>query len=327
MSTVLDVKNLTTNFYSRIGVCHAVNDVSFTLKKRRVLGLVGESGCGKTVTSLSIMKLIPSPPGKIESGSVLFNGEDILKKNQRELREIRGKEISMIFQDPMTSLDPVFTIGLQMKETMSRHLNLTKAEQYERIVDILNIVRIPNPKRIIYEYPYQLSGGMKQRVMIAIALSCRPQILIADEPTTALDVTIQAQILDLLEDLIEKIGMSIIIITHDLGVVAEVADTVAVMYAGQIIEYCSIQDVFLKPLHPYTQGLLSAIPTLEAGRKRLSTIKGSVPDLREEIVLCSFLPRCTKKIPICSQESITLFPVKKNHLVRCHLLESEKMEN
>jgi peptide/nickel transport system ATP-binding protein len=317
--TILEVRNLVTRFSSRTGVVHAVRDVSFSLAQGEVLGLVGESGCGKTVTSLSLIRLIPTPPGKIVQGEVLLEGEDLLKKNNRALREIRGSRVSMIFQDPMTSLDPVFPVGMQIGESLRTHLNLGGRERQQRILEILETVRIANPQRIAGAYSYQLSGGMRQRVMIAIALACNPHILLADEPTTALDVTIQAEIIDLLRDMVAQRRMSVILITHNLGVISEIADRVAVMYAGQIVEYCSVKEIFTEPLHPYTRGLLAAIPRINSTGGRLSTIEGAVPDMRDPPATCSFLPRCSRRIDRCSREPVSLLPVSGAHHVRCHL--------
>jgi peptide/nickel transport system ATP-binding protein len=316
---ILEVRNLVTHFRSRLGVVQAVRDVSFSLGEGEVLGLVGESGCGKTVTSLSLIRLIPTPPGRIVGGEVILQGDDLLTKSPRELRDVRGSRISMVFQDPMTSLDPVFPIGSQISESLRAHLDLSSREREQRVMEILQDVKIANPQRVARSYSYQLSGGMRQRVMIGMALACDPRILLADEPTTALDVTIQAEIIDLLRDMVEQRRMSIILITHNLGVISEIADRVAVMYAGQIVEYCSVKDVFTDPLHPYTQGLLAAIPRIHSTGGRLATIDGSVPDMRDPPATCSFLPRCARRIGACSRQPVSLLPAGAEHLVRCHL--------
>ncbi len=295
---ILDVKNLETTFFTEGGAVRAVDDVSFSVYKGKTLGLVGESGCGKSVTSLSIMRLIPNPPGRITRGEILYQGRDLLKVSAEEMRKIRGNEISMIFQEPMTSLNPVFTIGNQMMEAITLHQDLSKSAARDKAIEMLQLVGIPAPEKRIVDYPHQLSGGMRQRVMIAMALSCNPNVLIADEPTTALDVTIQAQILDLLRDLQQKVGMALILITHDLGVVAEMADEVCVMYAGRVAERAPVREIFKNPRHPYTRGLLNSIPTLsmdptgKVKKKRLETIPGIVPSLLELPRGCRFQERC-----------------------------------
>jgi len=275
---LIEVKNLKTYFYTDDGVSKAVNGVDFEIFRGETFGVVGESGCGKSVTSLSIMRLIQEPPGKIINGEILFNGEDLLKLNQKRIRSIRGNEISMIFQEPMTSLDPVFTIGDQISEAIVNHKKVTKKVAMEQSVEILKKVGIPLVEQRINEYPHQLSGGMRQRVMIAMAISCEPQLLIADEPTTALDVTIQAQILDLMNDLQKKFNMSIMMITHDMGVIAEISDRVAVMYSGKIVEYTDTKTLFSDPKHPYTWGLMNSIPRMDKEEKRLITIPGVIPN-------------------------------------------------
>lgn len=324
---ILEVKNLKTTFKTEDGVICAVDDVSFSVAPGKTLGIVGESGCGKSVTSLSIMRLIPNPPGKIENGEILYKGKNLLEFSPQEMRKIRGNEISMIFQEPMTSLNPVFTIGNQICEAIELHQKLSKSEAIEKAVEMLKLVGIPSPEKRINDYPHQLSGGMRQRVMIAMALSCNPQVLIADEPTTALDVTIQAQILDLLKGLQNKVGMAIILITHDLGVVAEVCDDVLVMYAGKVVEQGNVDEIFSKPKHPYTRGLLNSIPTLSkdpTGRikkNRLETIPGIVPSLLNLPVGCRFQDRCTFVTEECKQSEPNLRAVGtrtgSNHQIRC----------
>ena len=259
---LLEVKNLKTYFYTDEGVVKSVDDVSFDVEKGKTLGIVGESGCGKSITSLSIMQLVETPPGKIVGGEIIYQGENLLEKNKDQMRKIRGGEIAMIFQEPMTSLNPVFTVGKQIMEALRLHTDLDKEKAKERAIEMLKLVKIPLPEKRFNEYPHQLSGGMRQRVMIAMALSCNPKLLICDEPTTALDVTIQAQILDLINELKEKLGTSVMMITHDLGVIAEVADDVMVMYAGKVVEYGSADDIFESPKHPYTSGLMNCIPKL-----------------------------------------------------------------
>lgn len=318
---LLDVKDLRTYFYTHAGVVKAVEGVSFSIGKEETFGLVGESGCGKSVTALSIMRLIPWPPGKIVSGEIYLNGDDLLKKSENEMQKVRGKEISMIFQEPMTSLDPVFTIGNELMEVIQLHQGLEKKEATRKAIEMLKIVGIPEPERRIKEYPHQLSGGMRQRVMIAMALSCNPQLLIADEPTTALDVTIQAQILRLMNRLKEEFSASVLLITHDLGVIAEQCKDVAVMYAGEIVEQGSVEMIFEKPFHPYTVGLNNAIPRLDADIERLQIIEGTVPDLIEIPTGCRFHPRCPYVMKICEEEHPMLIEREKGHYARCYLEE------
>ncbi len=289
---LLEVDALKTYFHTDEGVVRAVDGVTFHLDEGETLGLVGESGCGKSVTSLSILRLIPTPPGEIAGGAIRFNGANLLDLDESEMRRIRGNEISMIFQEPMTSLNPVFTCGFQIIEAIQLHQGLSKTAARERAVEMLRVVGIPSPEQRVDEYPHQLSGGMRQRVMIAMALSCNPSLLIADEPTTALDVTIQAQILELIARLRREFGMAVLIITHDLGVVAEVADRVAVMYAGKIVEYGDTRQIFGEPRHPYTQGLLASIPTLGREVERLQVIPGNVPNPTQFPSGCKFHPRC-----------------------------------
>jgi oligopeptide transport system ATP-binding protein len=315
---ILDVQGLETTFKTPAGVVHAVNGVSFNLKEGETLGVVGESGCGKSVTMLSLLRLIPSPPGKIVNGKGLFLGRDLLKMTNEEIRHIRGAQISMIFQDPMTSLNPVLTVGLQLEEPLMLHLGMSREQSRERAAELLNMVGIPNAKDRLGDYPHQFSGGMRQRVMIAMALSCSPQIVIADEPTTALDVTIQAQIMDLVRRLRDELGMAIIWITHDLGVVAGLAQRVLVMYGGYIIEEATVSELFANPQHPYTLGLLGSLPRVdEKGHHRLVSIDGSPPVLYEKPNYCPFAPRCKYAVERCWKENPPLMPVSPDHRVAC----------
>jgi oligopeptide/dipeptide ABC transporter ATP-binding protein len=323
MSDLLRVRDLTTRFSTHEGTVHAVEGVSFTIEKGKTLGLVGESGCGKSVTALSIMRLIPTPPGRIVGGEVIFEGQNLLQYGERRMRGIRGEKISMIFQEPMTSLDPVFSIGHEIMETVRLHQGLRRTRAKKQAVEALRTVGIPDPERRITSYPHELSGGMRQRAMIAMALSCNPSLLIADEPTTALDVTIQAQILRLIDDLKQKFGTSVLLITHDLGVVAEMCDFVAVMYAGHIIEYTDVLTLFEKPLHPYTVGLNRSIPRLDIETERLDTIQGLVPSLVDLPAGCPFHPRCSKVMPVCRKTMPRLLATEKKHLVMCHLYGEE----
>lgn len=323
---ILQVKNLKTYFHTEAGLVKAVNDVSFDVEKGKTLGVVGESGCGKSMTSLSIMRLIEKP-GRIEGGEILLDGEDIVKMSEDEMRKIRGKKIAMIFQEPMTSLNPVFTIGQQLIEALLLHENMTKKEAKERAIEMLKLVKIPLAERRFDEYPHQLSGGMRQRVMIAMALCCNPELLICDEPTTALDVTIQAQILDLINELKEKTGTSVMMITHDLGVIAEVADDVMVMYAGQVVEKASCDQIFDQPLHPYTDGLMKCIPKLDDDdTKELSVIKGMVPSFDDMPAGCTFCPRCPEAREICRCKMPDLVDVD-GRKVRCFKYTKEWEEN
>tara|TARA_A100001015_G_scaffold277059_1_gene335878 strand:+ start:388 stop:1362 length:975 start_codon:yes stop_codon:yes gene_type:complete len=317
---ILQIKNLKTYFHTDNGIAHAVDNVSFNLNSGETLGIVGESGCGKSVTSLSIMKLIDQPPGFYESGEILYKNQNILTMSENELRGIRGNKISMIFQEPMTSLNPVFTIGNQIIEVVQLHQKLNYDSSRKKAIEMLDLVGIPAPDQRIDEYPHQLSGGMRQRVMIAIALSCNPEILIADEPTTALDVTIQAQILDLIQQLQNELDLAVIMITHDLGVIAEVCDRVLVMYAGQIVENGKIREIFKSPKHPYTQGLMKSIPVIgENKNKELFNIKGLVPNATEFPSGCHFNPRCEIRTDKCSKDlpMLEALPNNENHLVRC----------
>lgn len=308
---LLEVHHLKTYFYTRGGVVKAVNDVSFAIKVRETLGVVGESGCGKSVTALSVMRLIANPPGKIVDGHITFHGEDLLAKSTEELSDIRGKQISMIFQDPMTSLNPVFTVGYQIAETVKCHRkDVTNDQAWKRAVEMLGLVHIPDAKRRAKSYPHEFSGGMRQRVMIAIALACNPQLLIADEPTTALDVTTQAQVLELLKGLSQQLGTAVMLITHDLGVVAGTCQHVNVMYAGHIIESGPVKHIFATPAHLYTMGLLQSIPRLDAQAKtRLTAIPGQPPDLIQPLVGCPYAARCPKVQARCHNERPELMPV------------------
>ena len=319
---LLEVKNLKTYFYTEDGVVRAVDGVSFEVYPGEVLGLVGESGCGKSVTSLSIMRLI-SKPGRIDQGEILLDGENLLKLPEDEMIKVRGNRISMIFQQPQTALNPVFKVGDQLAEVLDVHQDLGKDAGWKRAVALLKMVGVPDPERRAEAYPHELSGGMAQRVMIAMALACVPELLIADEPTTALDVTIQAQILDLMRDLRREMGTSVILITHDLGVVAEMAERVAVMYAGEIVEQTDVNTLFDQPLHPYTQGLIGSIPILGEIKERLDVIPGSVPNLVNLPPGCRFAPRCQARFKygctICAEVKPELEEVRPGHLVRCWL--------
>jgi oligopeptide transport system ATP-binding protein len=318
MSALLEVKGLKTRFFTQDGVVNAVNGITYTLEEGGTLGIVGESGCGKSVSVLSIMRLIPDPPGKIVGGEVLFEGRDLLKMKSDEVRQIRGNKIAMIFQDPMTSLNPVLTIGRQVSESLELHLGMNKKQSRQRTVELLELVGIPEATDRVDDYPHQFSGGMRQRVMIAMGLSCNPQILIADEPTTALDVTIQAQIVDLIKRLRDEIGMAIIWITHDLGVIAGLAEDVIVMYAGFIIESASVKDLYGDPRHPYTIGLLGSLPRLDAStREKLVSIEGLPPDLIALPKGCPFAARCEYVLDKCLEENPTLEPVGPGHYIAC----------
>ena len=323
---LLEVKNLQTYFFTDDGVAKAVDDVSYSVEKKQTLGVVGESGCGKSVTALSIMRLIPSPPGKTVGGQILFEGRDLLKIAEDEMRHIRGNKIGMIFQEPMTSLNPVFTIGNQIEESILLHQKVTKEQAKELAIDMLKKVGIPAPEQRYREYPHQLSGGMRQRVMIAIALSCNPAVLIADEPTTALDVTVQAQILELIKELQNSLGMGVILITHDLGVIAETADNVAVMYASHIVEYSNADEIYYNPLHPYTVGLLGSIPKLNIESDRLMTIDGTVPPPTSYPVGCNFASRCSFASPVCLSAEPPLVEVEPGHQVACYHWDEVKVK-
>ena len=317
LEPLLDVRGLVTEFHSSEGVFKAVDGVSFSVARGETLGIVGESGCGKSVTSLSVMGLIPRPPGKIPAGEIVFEGRDLLTLSSRQMRDVRGNDISMIFQEPMTSLNPVYTVGQQIMEGILLHEDISEAEARERAIEMLRLVRIPSPEGRVDDYPHQMSGGMRQRVMIAMALACNPKLLIADEPTTALDVTIQAQILDLMRDLRERTGTAIMLITHDLGVIAELADRVVVMYAGKVVEEARVGDLFTDPQHPYTLGLLGSIPKMDVDEVRLATIEGSVPNPYNMPAGCKFNPRCPFADDKCRQEVPALIEVKPGHKVAC----------
>jgi peptide/nickel transport system ATP-binding protein len=322
---LLEVENLQTHFGTPDGVVRAVEGLSFHVDAGETLAIVGESGCGKSVTSMSILRLIQTPPGKI-AGSIKFQGRDILALSEAEMREIRGNSISMIFQEPMTSLNPVLTVGRQIGETLRLHQGMNARDAEAKAVDMLTLVGIPAPARRVREYPHQLSGGMRQRVMIAMALACNPKLLIADEPTTALDVTIQAQILDLMRDLKTRMGSAIMLITHDLGVVAEMAQRVVVMYAGRKVEEAPVTEIFARPLHPYTRGLIGAVPILgsslrEGPRGKLAEIAGLVPSLRKPIVGCAFAGRCPMVTDVCRRIAPAIETKAPNHTVACHYAE------
>ncbi len=318
MTPVLEVRNLVARFHTDEGTVHAVNGISYSLGAGETLAIVGESGSGKTVHALSIMGLLPVPPGRVEGGEAILAGRDLLKLSTREWREIRGREVAMIFQDPMTSLNPVLSIGYQLTEALRWHLKLKPREARARAEEMLDLVGIPNPRARLSDHPHQLSGGQRQRVMIAMALSCTPSVLIADEPTTALDVTIQAQIIDLVEGLQKKLGMAIIWITHDLALVAGLAHRVAVMYAGHIVEEAPVGDIYRKPRHPYTKGLLHSIPKLDGDRKeRLDSIPGQPPTLREPFQSCPFAPRCPHALERCRGELPGIHQVGPGHTAAC----------
>jgi peptide/nickel transport system ATP-binding protein len=329
MPDLLQVQNLKTSFFTPEGEVRAIDGVSFEIGEGKTLGLVGESGCGKSVTSLSIMRLIPSPPGKIVGGEIFYRGRDLLKLNNEEMRRIRGNEISMIFQEPMTSLNPVFTVGNQIGEAIKLHQGLGKRETRQKTIDMLRLVKIADPESRVDSYPHQLSGGMRQRVMIAMALSCNPSLLIADEPTTALDVTIQAQILELIKELQQKIGgMALLLITHDLGVVSEQADNVAIMYAGKIVERSSTRAIFNHPFHPYTVGLLNSLPGI-AGlkKKRLDAIPGMVPSPLNLPSGCRFRDRCPRAQDVCAQTEPPLEEKEPGHTVACYFPHTEMRQS
>ena len=327
MTHLLEVNNLVTRFYTEAGVVHAVNGISYTLDEGESMGIVGESGSGKSVGVLSIMGLIPSPPGKVEDGEVLFGDRDILKLPDEQMRRVRGREIAMIFQDPMTSLNPVLTIGRQMTESLKLHLGMNDEQAKQRAVEMLELVGIPNAEDRLSDYPHQYSGGQRQRVMIAMGLSCNPSVIIADEPTTALDVTIQAQIVELFKQLQEKLGMAVIWITHDLGVVASLVEKVAVMYSGFIVEMASVHDLYQDTSHPYTLGLLESLPKVDAKtKKRLVPIQGLPPDLLKEPNQCPFAPRCRYVIDHCWEENPPLKPVAPDHYAACWRWEDARQD-
>lgn len=319
-NSLLQIKNLKTCFYTSDGIVKAVDDVSWEVAPGEVIGLVGESGCGKSVTALSILRLIPDPPGKIVAGEILFKQKNLMSLSLEEMRKIRGNDISMIFQEPMTSLNPVFTIGAQIAEAIQLHQKLNKKAALEKSIEMLKLVGIPSPEKRAKEYPHELSGGMKQRAMIAMALSCNPKILIADEPTTALDVTIQAQILDLMLKMKDEFNASIVLITHDLGVIAEMAQQVVVMYAGKVMEQADVNEIFENPLNPYTQGLLNSLPKMDTAHKqKLNTIPGIVPSLYDLPKGCKFSPRCSYVMEVCQESEPGLVEVVPGHFSRCWL--------
>ena len=318
MSTLLDIKNLSTHFNTSAGTIKAVNDVSFELREGETLGLVGESGCGKSVTALSIMRLVPSPPGRIVSGDVIFQGQNLLKISEAEMQNVRGRDIGMIFQEPMTSLNPVLSIGRQLREPLELHLGMTKQQSLNRSSELLELVGIPDPATRLKTFPHQTSGGQRQRIMIAMALSCEPKLLIADEATTALDVTIQAQILEIIKELTDRLGTSVIIITHNLGVVARYADSVNVMYAGKLRESGSLDQVYKEPKHPYTVGLLNSVPTLDLDANvRLQPIRGEIPNLTDLPEGCAFIDRCDYATQKCEESEPELEEVEDAHFGAC----------
>ena len=319
---LLEVNNLRVSFKTEDGVVRAVNGLSYAIEKGSTLGIVGESGSGKSVSALSIMRLIPTPPGEISGGEIFFKGENLLHKTEGEMRRIRGKDIAMIFQDPMTSLNPVLNVGEQIAEAIQLHLKYSKKDAFDKAVEMLRQVRIPVPEKRIKDYPHQFSGGMRQRVMIAMALSCDPEVLIADEPTTALDVTIQAQILELMNEMQQRLGTAIILITHDLGVVAETCKNVLVMYAGNMVEYGTADQIFTSPKMPYTMGLLESLPRLDqTEHRRLIPIEGQPPNMLRLPPGCAFAPRCKYRMPICD-EPIPLYDFKDGHVARCILYDA-----
>jgi peptide/nickel transport system ATP-binding protein/oligopeptide transport system ATP-binding protein len=318
---LMEIRNLTTRFFTRKGVVRAVEGVDLAVRRGTITGLVGESGCGKSVTALSVMGLVPSPPGHITAGRIILEGENLLDKNPEQMAGVRGKDISMIFQEPMTSLNPVLPIGRQVAEPLRLHTRLGRRQIRRKVVEMLELVGIPEPEKRLWTFPHQLSGGLRQRVMIAMAMICEPKLLIADEPTTALDVTIQAQILDLMKDLMKRLETSIILITHDLGVVAEVCDDVYVMYAGKVVEQGSVFDIFDNSAHPYTLGLLRSIPRIDAnwGKRKLHAIEGTVPNLSEMPAGCPFAPRCEKARSFCREKEPPMVRIDGRHFARCHV--------
>jgi len=320
----LEVKNLKTYFYTRRGIIKAVDDVSFSVKPGETLGIVGESGCGKSITCLSLMGLVPQPAGKIVGGEILLEGENLLEKSEKEMSKIRGSRMSMILQDPMTSLNPVFTVGEQVSWPIRLHQKLAKNEILGKVIDILRLVKIPSPEIRVKEYPHQMSGGMSQRIVGAMALSCQPKLLIADEPTTALDVTIQAQFLKLLKSIQVEFGLSLIMVTHDLGIVAKVCDRVVVMYAGKVVETAPIREIFNHPSHPYTIALLNSLPKVEKKVEMLYTIEGQPPDLGRLTAACSFAPRCPQAMEQCLKLAPELAEIATDHSISCWLAESMK---
>ncbi|MCW2222481.1 peptide/nickel transport system ATP-binding protein [Bradyrhizobium japonicum] len=326
MAPLLEIKGLKTHFSTDDGILQAVDGVDISINKGETLCVVGESGCGKTVTAMSILKLIAMPPGRIAAGQIIFEGRDLVPLTSRQLDEIRAKEIGFIFQEPMTSLNPVLTIGEQIAESLRRHEAVTRKQALERTIEMLKLVQIPNAEGRVHNYPHQFSGGMRQRVMIAMALACRPKLIIADEPTTALDVTIQAQILDLLQDMKERFGMAVMLITHAMGVVAETAQRVVVMYAGKVVEEALVDDLFGNPGHPYTQGLIRSIPRIDLDsehKTRLEAIGGSVPILINPPVGCRFAPRCKFAMNVCTEKEPLLREIAPGHRMACHLGDTQ----
>lgn len=326
MSNLLEVKNLKTHFKKGKRTIRAVDGIDFEIKKGETVALVGESGCGKSITSLSIMGLVPSPAGKIKDGQILLDGVDLAKSSEKKMYTIRGKDIAMIFQEPMTSLNPVLTIGDQLMSVIIYHLKLTKKQAETKAIEMLELVGFSGPEKLLKDYPHRLSGGMRQRVMIAMAMSCNPQLLIADEPTTALDVTTQAQVLELMKELSVKFSTSILLITHDLGVVSELAERVIIMYAGKIVENASIDDIFDDPLHPYTIGLINSVPKIDGEIGRLEAIKGNVPAPGSEIKGCKFASRCNKVFDRCTKEMPALSKIDDTRSVRCFLYDEVGVE-
>jgi peptide/nickel transport system ATP-binding protein len=326
MAPLLEIKGLKTHFSTDDGILQAVDGVDITINKGETLCVVGESGCGKTVTAMSILKLIAMPPGRIAAGEIIFEGRDLVPLTSNQLDEIRAKEIGFIFQEPMTSLNPVLTIGEQIAESLRRHENVTRKQALERTIEMLKLVQIPNAEGRVHNYPHQFSGGMRQRVMIAMALACKPKLIIADEPTTALDVTIQAQILDLLQDMKERFGMAVMLITHAMGVVAETAQRVVVMYAGKVVEEADVDALFADPGHPYTQGLIRSIPRIDLDsehKTRLEAIGGSVPILINPPVGCRFAPRCKFAMDVCTEKEPLLRQIAPGHRMACHLGDAQ----
>jgi oligopeptide/dipeptide ABC transporter ATP-binding protein len=317
---ILTIKDLKTYFYTRRGIVKAVDGVNLSVNENETLGIVGESGCGKSITCLSIIRLVPAPAGRIVSGEILLEGDDLLKKSEKEMREVRGKSISMILQDPMTSLNPVFTIGEQVADPIRIHQRPNKKELWERVIEILRKVKIPAPEIRLNEYPHQMSGGMRQRIIGAMSLSCQPKLLIADEPTTALDVTIQAQFLRLLKEIQESSKLSMIVVTHDFGIVAKICNKVAVMYAGKVVEFAGIRDLFNHPAHPYTKALLNSLPNIDRRIEKLYSIEGQPPDLMNLPGGCSFAPRCPYVRDICQREYPREFQIGDQHTANCWLL-------
>ncbi len=319
---LLDIRKLSVQFFTYQGIVRALEDINISIERGEILGLVGETGCGKSVLARSVLRLIADPPGKISGGEIFFKGQDILKLRRQQLRQIRGNEISMIFQEPMSSLNPVFTIGNQMREVVMLHQRIDRQRAQAICIEMLEKVKMPDPEQVLSKYPHELSGGMRQRAMIAMELSCRPDLLIADEPTTALDVTVQAQVLTILEDLTRKSDVSVLFISHDLGVIAQLCDRIAVMYAGYIVEIAPVWDIFSTPKHPYTQGLLQSIPRLDEETESLMAIAGVVPGLIEPPGGCRFHPRCARKFSHCDREVPRLQELEMNHFVACHLYDS-----